>query len=77
LLEKKSFLLAEYTSVQQHWTENYRIRASATSPNPFRSESTHAASPVQSDCRITIPNLSATAMPSVSGVTTYGGDWVV
>ena len=72
-LKKKSFLLAEYTSVQQYRTENYSIRASATSPNPFRSESTHAASPVQSDCRITIPNLSATAMPSVSGVATYGG----
>ena len=48
LLEKKSFLLAEYTSVQQYRTENYSISASATSPNPFRSESTHAASPVQS-----------------------------
>ena len=31
------------------------------------------SSPVQSDCRITIPNLSATVLPSVSGVTTYGG----
>ena len=72
-LWKRSFLLAEYTPVQRYRTQNYSIRASATSPNPFRTESTNTASPDWSDCRIIIPSVSATAMPSVSGVTRWGG----
>jgi len=74
LLEKSLFFLQNTTSYSNTaQRRNYSIRAVATSPNSFRSKCIYEASPVQSDCRITIPNLSATAMPNVSCITRWAG----
>ena len=75
-LKKSLFFLQNtppYSNTGQRTTASVSLQLHQTHSDQNLHTQRLQSSPVQSDCRITIPNLSATAMPSVSGVTTYGG----